>query len=201
MKKFTDYLAMAKKEYSFKLKFAVEITDETVDRIEELLRKYDVQSVSNIAKTIMQKHPLDFANIPAGEIYIVNIVLDYPVTEADLQAYLSNNLGIPESHLVVRNLDHPDDREPEEESGEYQSVLDSDYPVDEKPNLNDGEYVKGFLNHLESMRKEQKKGEKEFEKEPEHEMDHEYINSDEHALSPISGTNEMPGWPKRGKDK
>ena len=109
MKSLKTYITEAKTEYPFRLKFAVDITDDDLDALESCLDRYGVKSVSKATKTIMQKHPMDFGNLPAGEIHIVDIVLEYPTTPDTLTSYLHSKLGVPQSHLVVRSPNNPEE--------------------------------------------------------------------------------------------
>jgi hypothetical protein len=63
-KSFTTYVAETKTEYKYVLKFAIhEMADDTVDKLEASLLKYDLKSASKFRKTPIQESPLDFPNI------------------------------------------------------------------------------------------------------------------------------------------
>jgi len=89
--------------------------------------------------------------------------LSYPVTAHQLYEYISQTIGVPASHLVVINSDHPEEiaREEAIKEEEYKSVLETDY--EDSNNAKDSfgdEYNENMLKSLETRKYEfDKKGE------------------------------------------
>ena len=182
MKRLKTYITEAQTEYPFRLKFAVDLTDEHLDTLESCLQRYGVKSVSKATKTIMQKHPMDFGNLPAGEIHIVDIVLEYPTTPDTLTSYLHNKLGVPQSHIVVRSPNHPeevqndadqkaaDDKDPD---AKPESLLDSDYEDSDGDPVAGQEHTDAMLDAEDKKRKGRLFDMINFEKDPSSEVEHE----------------------------
>lgn len=133
--------------------------EETMNALESALEKYEVASISKPKKTPIQEHPMDFQTLQNAEVFILDAELKYPVTAHQLYEYISQTVGVPASHLVIINSDHPEEIAREEaikeEGEEYTAVLDSDYP--EGNNAKDtfgDEYNENMLKSLETRKYE-----------------------------------------------
>lgn len=135
MKNLFEYVEEVKKEYRWRLKFALPVTAEMVDKIESLLAKYDVKSVGQPKKTILQGRPMDFADFGPSEIYMMDVVCEMPATREALREVLASGLKINLSQVVVRNPDEPleTDRDDKKLDPEAKPLLGSDYEKSEDP--------------------------------------------------------------------
>ena len=131
MKSLKSYLVESEHTYKFRIKMAEKGDDETMDALESALEKYEVASISKPKKTPIQEHPMDFQTLNNVEVFIMDAELKYPVTAHQLYEYISQTVGVPASHLVVINSDHPEEIAREESlkgDEEYTSKLeDADY--------------------------------------------------------------------------
>ncbi len=128
-----------------------------MDALESALQKYDVKSMSKPKKTPITEHPMDFQTLQNQEVFIMDTELNYPVTAYQLYEYISQTVGVPASHLVVINQDHPEEMAREEaiNEEEYESVLETDY--DDSNNAKDNfgdEYNENMLKAIESRKME-----------------------------------------------
>lgn len=103
MNDFKTILTEAHKEYPVRIKSVSTITKEMFSNLEKFLKKYRVQEISEIKKTMLQANPLDFGDIGAFEVYIVDAVLGLPISSYVLQQELSTLWSLPEKQVVVRN--------------------------------------------------------------------------------------------------
>ena len=162
MKTFTDYLIESEQEYTFRLKVACECDDEMLDKIESSLDKWDLKSLSKPKQTPIQEHPMDFQTLKNTDVKIMDAVLQYPATADQIYQYVSETVGIPLSHMVVINKDHPEEIAREEalkeEGEEYVAKLeDSEYKDagDVKVDDNYGDkYNENMLKDLETRKYE-----------------------------------------------
>jgi len=149
MKQFTEYLTESIREFKFRIKLATEATPELMDSIERVLGKYDVKDITSPKVTPIQEHPMDFQNLRNSEVSIFEVTLNYPSTPAVVLNDLIHLAGIPGTHVVVINSDHPEEIAREEavkvQGGEYKPALGTDYEEDEAP----AEAKLGFLKELE----------------------------------------------------
>lgn len=153
MKNFVEYLNESKKEYNFRLKIAVEPTDEVMDKIEGCLNKYQVKAVSSPKKTPIQSHPMDFQTLRNSEVWIIDFTVDYPVTADRLWHNLRNSCGIPLSHMVVINSDHPEEMAREEAESKdtetYTPLLGSEDELHLTEPVYGDEFVEKFVDQQE----------------------------------------------------
>ena len=157
MKSLKSYLVESEQTYKFRIKMAEKCSDETMDALESALQKYDVKSMSKPKKTPITEHPMDFQTLQNQEVFIMDAELNYPVTAYQLYEYISQTVGVPASHLVVINQDHPEEMAREEaiNEEEYESVLETDY--DDSNNAKDNfgdEYNENTLKAIESRKME-----------------------------------------------
>lgn len=156
MKTFREYLAESEKTYSFRIKLADMPDDEFISCLENCLERYELRSISKPIRTPIQEHPVDFQLLNNVDVYIIDVILAYPVTAHQLYEYLGTESGIPLSHIVVINRSDPEDIAREKEVQEleqpYTSKLnDPDYTDAEKINSKDffgDEYNANFLKSL-----------------------------------------------------
>ncbi len=159
MKSLKSYLVESEHTYKFRIKMAEKGDDETMDALESALEKYEVASISKPKKTPIQEHPMDFQTLNNVEVFIMDAELKYPVTAHQLYEYISQTVGVPASHLVVINSDHPEEIAREEaiteEGEEYIAKLDSDYEDanNAKDNFGD-EYNENMLKSIETRKYE-----------------------------------------------
>ena len=157
MKSLKSYLVESEQTYKFRIKMAEKCSDETMDALESALQKYDVKSMSKPKKTPITEHPMDFQTLQNQEVFIMDAELSYPVTAHQLYEYISQTIGVPASHLVVINQDHPEEMAREEaiNEEEYESVLETDY--EDSNNAKDSfgdEYNENMLKAIESRKME-----------------------------------------------
>ena len=74
MKSLKQYLAESEKTYSFRVRTVAEMSDEQLDKLEQHLARYNVESVSAPKTSIIQKSPTGFGNtgVPLGAIRVYN---------------------------------------------------------------------------------------------------------------------------------
>jgi hypothetical protein len=106
-KTLSDYLLMVQKEYTYKIKIAHAMDDKDFERMERPLVKYDVYDVKSMTKTPIQKNPLDFPNVSASEVYIIEIVSLLPISTETLRWELSKSMHFHMDYIHVRNENSP----------------------------------------------------------------------------------------------
>jgi hypothetical protein len=132
MKTLSQYLAESAKVYEFRLKTIVDFSDEQLDKLETHLRKYEAYDISAPKKTIMQKHPIDFNNTNAAEVYIIDFKTKIPATPPELVNELGAKLGVNERELKIRNRADP--------VLDLDETEESETPKKYKPRLTDEKY-------------------------------------------------------------
>jgi hypothetical protein len=156
MKSLKSYLVESEQTYKFRIKLANMLNDEMMDSLETALEKYEVASMSKPKKTPIQEHPMDFQTLQNAEVFIMDAELKYPVTAHQLYTYISEVVGVPASHLVVINSDHPEEiaREEAIKEEEYEALLGSDYKDEKRDTTYGDEYNENMLKQLETRKYE-----------------------------------------------
>jgi len=156
MKSFTEYLAESKKVYSFKVGVAGELPENFEDHMERGLQKFGVGKMSAGKKTPIQERPLDFPQLENTEVHYYEVDLMYPTTSRVLQEYLGSVCKVPQSHIIVRNPQEPQELyQQEKEDEEYVAKLTQEDMGGESGQADvGGSRVMDLLKELEASRKD-----------------------------------------------
>jgi len=156
MKNFADYLTESKKTYEFKIGVAGTLPDHFEDMIETSLQKFGCTKMSSGKKTPIQERPLDFPQLENMEVTYYEIECAYPTTVQVLQEYIGSCCKIPQSHIIVRNPNEPQEVYQEEEiEKEYQVKLTQEDMGGEGAQQQAGaNRVMDLLKELETSRKD-----------------------------------------------
>lgn len=161
MKSFAEYLTESHKTYKFRVKIAGEAAAEQVDRLENKLERFGLESISKPKTTPIQEHPQGFSpNIKNTEVNIIDVETAYPTTPQELTQIVSSVFETSESHIQVINQDHPEEIRREQELGqtdeEYEPVVGTEYEesdVKHKEHYGD-EYNEKFIKDQETRKYE-----------------------------------------------
>ena len=156
MKSFAQILTESKKTYEFKIGVAGELPEGFQDHMETALQKFKLLSSSAGKKTPIQERPLDFPQLQNMEVTYYEVETEYPTTTQILQEYLGQCCGIPQSHIIVRNPNEPQELYQEAKTDEvYEPMLTQEDMGGESGQEHvGGERVMGLLAELEKARKE-----------------------------------------------
>ena len=149
MKSFKEYLTESVTERKLTLRFATEMSDEDVNRIERFLGKYDLISISRTSTTPITQNPLFFSDdVKNTKVSKMDIVTSYPIAADILRQQLSDLLPMNMQYIAV----HPEGWEPTEEveeDGDKKALLDTEYDDASDNGKNYGrKFIDGFLASL-----------------------------------------------------
>lgn len=159
MKSFVEYLIESNKTYEFRVKIAGEITDEHMERIENHMERFGLESISKPKRTPIQKQPAGFGeSVKDSAVNVMEIETNYPATPQQLTAALQDILDLPESHVVVANKNDPEEIAREvavdKKQEDYKPILVNDYEVEKLDPTFGDEYNANFLKELETRKYE-----------------------------------------------
>lgn len=159
MKSFVEYLIESIKTYEFRIKIAGEVTDEHMERIENHMEKFGLESISKPKRTPIQEHPAGFAeSVKNTQVNIIELETNYPATPQTISAMLGDICELPESHIVVVNRNDPEEIAREEgesaEGKEYEPLLINDYHKEKLDPTYGDEYNASFLKELQTRKYE-----------------------------------------------
>lgn len=154
--KFEQYLAESTKTYPFKIGVAGDLPEGFADTLESALAKFVVVKMSNGKKTPIQKRPLDFPALENERTTYFETELQYPTTTQVLQQYIKTYTDLPESHIIVRNPNEPQEEyQAEKDDAPYEAKLNSAYEDSKDEQKSAGmNRVMDLLKELEKERKE-----------------------------------------------
>jgi len=152
------YLTESKKTYEFKVGVAGNLPEGFEDRLETAMQKFSVANMSTGKKTPIQERPLDFPQLQNMEVTYYEVEVNYPTTVQVLQEYVGKCCGIEQSHIIVRNMNEPQEAYQEEASGQetYEAKLATE-ELESDPKAQEtvgNTRVMDLLKELESARKE-----------------------------------------------
>ena len=156
MKRFADYLTESKKTYKFKVGVAGDLPEGCVDSMKMALEKYDLVNLTSGKRTPITERPLDFPQLQNIEITYYEAEVNYPTTAQVLGEYLSDCCKISKSHIIVRNINEPQEeyQAPLKETP-YESLLNTEDMGGESAQKDvGGDRVMELLKELEKARKE-----------------------------------------------
>jgi len=166
MKSFKDYLTESKQSYKFRIKMAVEPSNEQVDKIERHLQKYDIESgVSAPKKLMLQSAPYDFPQLRGYEIYVMEFSTARPVSAYQVGIELQNIIGLGDGMLKVRSEHEPLEKQEMEADGvddEGRPALLADGEYSEAEKIDGADYYgdkfnTSFVQELLKLRKDKEK--------------------------------------------
>jgi hypothetical protein len=132
MKNFLEHLAENQKTYEFKVKIADIDPAEHMEHLETALGAYALESISKPKRLPIQESCIDFPNFKNCQVYLLEVILKYPVNADQLRQMISERAFIAKANIVVTPSNHPEElwRNNEGELREYkqgESVLDKPY--------------------------------------------------------------------------
>ena len=156
MKSFVEYLTESKKTYEFKIGVAGDVPEDFEDHLEIGLKKYGLENLSSSKRTPITERPLDFPQLQNTQVTYWEAEVTYPTTVQVLQQYLGEICSVPQSHIIVRNPNEPQEEYQEtKEEQAYEAMLNTEDMGGESAQDDVGENrVMGLLKELETARKE-----------------------------------------------
>jgi hypothetical protein len=149
MKKFSQYLTEQKHNYSYRVKLAFKPTPEDMQKIEDVLQRYTVLSISSPKSLPIQAVDKSFPGINSPETYMFEVTVEYPAS-ADFVRHTISNVGFDFQNVSVVDILHDQSIERDDQAiASNKNLLGSDYPKDDnakisKDNFGD-EYNENFV--------------------------------------------------------
>jgi hypothetical protein len=99
------------REYAYRVKIAADCTKDHLSHLEEMMTKYDIQSIAAWKRTPIQENPTEFVRIKGvnftSEVCSTDVVLKYPVNERIMEVYIAANLNIDPTRIIVQKTNDP----------------------------------------------------------------------------------------------
>jgi hypothetical protein len=166
MTDFKQYLAESTKEYNYRIKVAGDLSEDFGSKLETVLKKYEVKTLSKGKKTPIQEMPLDFPHLKNEAVTIFELTTMYPASVFELRTLVADSMRLHPNQLVVRKPGEPTEEYQEEikakaeKKSEFKSVL-QDVEYKDAPKVKADEIYGDRANQ--SLLKELLKARKEIE--------------------------------------
>lgn len=102
MKTFKQRLMEAHREFHYRLKTVVDLTDERMEDVERLLHRYHLVKMGAINKLDGDLDTLEFSDVENADISYLDFAIGVPVSAYILQQEMRSVLNVPEKFVVVR---------------------------------------------------------------------------------------------------
>jgi hypothetical protein len=102
MKTFKQRLMESQREFHYRLKTVVDLTDERMEDVERLLNRYHLIKMGTINKLDGDLDTLEFADVENADISYLDFVIGVPMSAYILQQEMRSILNAPEKFVVVR---------------------------------------------------------------------------------------------------
>lgn len=140
-----DIILDGEQVFEYRIKFAFQPTDKQVERIEQMLGKFDLIESQPLKRTIFQSRPTDFENLGPGEIWMLDVTLARGLVPSITVSEIGKLLKVSDSFIHVRNMAEPlQEYVTDEENGDIDfdeeytpKMLDPDYSDAPEINKND----------------------------------------------------------------
>ena len=166
MTNFKQYLAESTKEYNYKIKVAGDLSEDFGSKLETVLKKYEVKTLSKGKKTPIQEMPLDFPTLKNEAVTIFELTTMYPASVFELRTLVADSMRLHPNQIVVRKPGEPTEEYQEEmkakaeKKSEFKSML-QDVEYKDAPKVKADEIYGDKANQ--SLLKELLKARKDFD--------------------------------------
>jgi hypothetical protein len=164
MKSLKEFISQVKKDYKYTVKIAApSMPEQSINAIEDELKKYNLQKFGGFKESLIQENPLDFPNARNVRVYTADVTVQYPFTIDTIERVISQSASIPRAYVVVYSENDPRkqytqdylDRNSPEFKEDYVPKLGSEDPKVDHSDLYGDKYNEKFLKDELAKRKKQ----------------------------------------------
>lgn len=135
MKTLRQYISETEKKYGFRAKLAAELTNEQMESLKKALARWNLEAISEPKRLPVSEDHTGFLHLKATEISMVDIVIQYPATPAEVQAAIHESTQISMSRILVLTPNQEVLAAPIAPEAEGQAILEKNYPEQKAPQL------------------------------------------------------------------
>lgn len=151
MKTFTEYLTeAADKTYDFKIKTCCELDKDKLDAMENVLKAYDMVSMSKPKRLPIKEHPGEFPNKGPIEVHVVEASVKMPVTPPQIKEMMKQRAGINEADILVYTKGQEESYVADQGAEADGALLEKDYDKSDNSEHGTEKFKNSMLKDLES---------------------------------------------------
>lgn len=151
MKTFTEYLTeAADKTYDFKIKTCCELDKDKLDAMENVLKAYDMVSMSKPKRLPIKEHPGEFPNKGPIEVHVIEASVKMPVTPPQIKEMMKQRAGINEADILVYTKGQDESYVADQGAEADGALLEKDYDKSDNSEHGTEKFKNNMLKDLES---------------------------------------------------
>ncbi|NDB57334.1 hypothetical protein EB001_02610 [bacterium] len=135
MKPYIQYLLDHEKKYGFRAKLAQEPTKEELDKLQKVLARWNLEAISEPKRLPVSEDHTGFGHLKATDLYIIDMVVNYPISPLEMQAAIHEATGISLSRIMVVTPNQEVLAAPIAPEAEGRAILDTPLPTQKAPQL------------------------------------------------------------------
>jgi len=135
MKPYIQYLLDHEKKYGFRAKIAQEPNKEQLDKLQKVLARWNLEAISEPKRLPVSEDHTGFGHLKATDLYIIDMVVNYPVSPLEMQAAIHEATGISLSRIMVVTPNQEVLAAPIAPEAEGRAILDTPLPTQKAPQL------------------------------------------------------------------
>jgi hypothetical protein len=164
LKSLKDFISQVKKDYTYTIKIAApSMPEQSINQIEDELKKYNLQEFGGFKESLIQENPLDFPTARNVRVYTADVTVQYPFTIDTIERVISQAASIPRGYVVVYSEKDPRkqytqeylERNSPDFQENYKPLLGSEDPEVNHDDLYGEKYNEKFLKGELEKRKKQ----------------------------------------------
>jgi len=135
MRTLRQYISETEKKYGFRAKIAQELTKEGLEKLQKVLGRWNLEAISEPKHLPVSEDHTGFLHLKATDIYMIDLVIQYPATPAEIQAAIHEATQISLSRILVLTPNQEILAAPMVPEAEGEAILERDYPEQKAPQL------------------------------------------------------------------
>jgi len=135
MKTLRQYISETEKKYGFRAKLAAELTNEQVENLKKALARWNLEAISEPKRLPVSEDHTGFLHLKATEISMIDMVIQYPATPAEIQNAIHEATQVSLSRILVLTPNQEILAAPIVPEAEGQAILEKNYPEQKAPQL------------------------------------------------------------------
>jgi len=135
MKTYIQYLLDHEKKYGFRVKMAMEPTKDQMEKLQKSLARWNLEAISEPKRLPVSEDHTGFGHLKATELYIIDMVINYPATPQEMQAAIHEATGVSLSRIMVITPNQEVLAAPIAPEAEGRAILDTPFPEQKAPQL------------------------------------------------------------------
>ena len=135
MRTLRQYISETEKKYGFRAKIAQELTKEGLEKLQKVLGRWNLEAISEPKHLPVSEDHTGFLHLKATDIYMIDMVIQYPATPAEIQAAIHEATQISLSRILVLTPNQEILAAPMVPEAEGEAILERDYPEQKAPQL------------------------------------------------------------------